>query len=261
MAKRAPPGSASVSAWRGSGRGGAQHRSRPPQGSCRPPRADGGGRPGRALPAGRGRGRERGAGGQLGTGAPKLLDASTAHRSEPDWAYGFAELAPGQARRIADATMSPIPAATRPARSRLLRPLVDAGLFPRDYPVTINAVSGYSGGGRAMIRRTRPAARPSTCTRWGSSTSTCPKSRDYAGLGRGGRSSCPRSCITARACWCRSRCISIRCRGGQSGRAARRARGRYEGAELVRVLPPAPAGSSSPRAERHRPHGAARVRQ
>ncbi len=86
------------------------------------------------------------------TTAPRLLDASTAHRVAHGWVYGFAELAPGQAEAIAAANAaSPIPAATRPARSRSLRPLVDAGLVPPDFPLTINAVSGYSGGGRRMI--------------------------------------------------------------------------------------------------------------
>ena len=87
----------------------------------------------------------------LGNAAPKLLDASTAHRVHPDWAYGFPEMQPGQAERIAAQARSPIQAAIPTGAIGLIRPLVDAGIIPADYPVTINAVSGYSGGGRSMI--------------------------------------------------------------------------------------------------------------
>ncbi|HEY6433583.1 MAG TPA: N-acetyl-gamma-glutamyl-phosphate reductase, partial [Acetobacteraceae bacterium] len=87
----------------------------------------------------------------LGNAAPKLLDASTAHRVHADWTYGFAELAPGQPERIATARKVANPGCYPTGAIALIRPLVDAGLMPPDYPVTINAVSGYSGGGRAMI--------------------------------------------------------------------------------------------------------------
>ena len=72
----------------------------------------------------------------LGADAPRLLDASTAHRVDPLWIYGFPEMAAGAGRgRSPPRARSPIPAAIRRARSRLLRPLVDAGLIPPDYPV------------------------------------------------------------------------------------------------------------------------------
>ncbi|MGC8475862.1 MAG: N-acetyl-gamma-glutamyl-phosphate reductase [Acetobacteraceae bacterium] len=87
----------------------------------------------------------------LGNAAPRLLDASTAHRVHPDWTYGFPEMAPGQADAIAAARKVANPGCYPTGAIALLRPLVDAGLLPRDYPVTINAVSGYSGGGKAMI--------------------------------------------------------------------------------------------------------------
>ncbi len=87
----------------------------------------------------------------LGNAAPKLLDASTAHRVHPDWAYGFPELAPGQAERIARARKVANPGCYPTGAIALLRPLVDAGLMAADHPVTINAVSGYSGGGKSMI--------------------------------------------------------------------------------------------------------------
>lgn len=88
---------------------------------------------------------------EMGADAPKLLDASTAHRVDPAWAYGFAELEPGQAARIAAADRVANPGCYPTGAIALLRPLVEAGLLPRDYPVSVNAVSGYSGGGRSMI--------------------------------------------------------------------------------------------------------------
>jgi N-acetyl-gamma-glutamyl-phosphate reductase len=88
----------------------------------------------------------------LGRDAPKVLDASTAHRTAPGWVYGFAELAPGQAEAIAAAQTVANPGCYPTGAIGLVRPLVDAGLLPADHPLTINAVSGYSGGGKAMIQ-------------------------------------------------------------------------------------------------------------
>jgi N-acetyl-gamma-glutamyl-phosphate reductase len=88
---------------------------------------------------------------ELGDDAPKLLDASTAHRVDPDWTYGFPEMAPGQTERIAASAKVANPGCYPTGAIGLLRPLVEAGLIPRDYPISINAVSGYSGGGRSMI--------------------------------------------------------------------------------------------------------------
>ncbi|MGP9812827.1 N-acetyl-gamma-glutamyl-phosphate reductase [Rhodopseudomonas sp. NSM] len=87
----------------------------------------------------------------MGSDAPKVLDASTAFRVAPDWAYGFAELAPDQADKIRAARKVSNPGCYPTGGVALLRPLVDAGLIPADHPVSINAVSGYSGGGKAMI--------------------------------------------------------------------------------------------------------------
>ena len=88
----------------------------------------------------------------LGNAAPKLLDASTAHRVDPAWVYGFPEMEPGQDQRIAQAKNVANPGCYPTGAIGLLRPLVDAGIVPKDYPVTINAVSGYSGGGKSMIQ-------------------------------------------------------------------------------------------------------------
>lgn len=87
----------------------------------------------------------------LGERAPRILDASTAYRVDPDWVYGFAEMAPGQAQAIAQARRVSNPGCYPTGAVALLRPLVEAGLIPADFPVTVNAVSGYSGGGRQMI--------------------------------------------------------------------------------------------------------------
>ena len=87
----------------------------------------------------------------LGNRAPKLLDASTAHRTDPAWAYGFPELAPGQPARIAAAMRVSNPGCYPTGAVALLRPLIDAGLIPPDHPISVHAVSGYSGGGRALI--------------------------------------------------------------------------------------------------------------
>ena len=87
----------------------------------------------------------------LGNSAPKLLDASTAHRVHPDWTYGFAEMLPGQADRIAASRRVANPGCYPTGGIGLIRPLVDAGFIPPDHPITINAVSGYSGGGKSMI--------------------------------------------------------------------------------------------------------------
>lgn len=82
---------------------------------------------------------------------PKIIDASTAHRTAPGWVFGFPELAPGQRDAVVNARRVANPGCYASGAIALLRPLVDAGLLPRDHPVCLPAVSGYSGGGRAMI--------------------------------------------------------------------------------------------------------------
>jgi N-acetyl-gamma-glutamyl-phosphate reductase len=87
----------------------------------------------------------------LGNAAPKLLDGSTAHRVDPAWEYGFPEMIEGQGERIAVSRKVSNPGCYPTGAIGLIRPLVDAGLIPADYPIAINAVSGYSGGGKSMI--------------------------------------------------------------------------------------------------------------
>lgn len=87
----------------------------------------------------------------MGEKSPRLLDASTAHRVAEGWTYGFPELAPGQSEAIASAQHVANPGCYATGAIALLRPLVDGGLLPAGCPVAIHAVSGYSGGGKAMI--------------------------------------------------------------------------------------------------------------
>ncbi len=87
----------------------------------------------------------------LGAGGPKLLDASTAHRVANGWVYGFAEVSPTQAAAIAQAKRVSNPGCYATGAIALLRPLIDAGMLTPATDISINAVSGYSGGGKAMI--------------------------------------------------------------------------------------------------------------
>ncbi|MBB3809881.1 N-acetyl-gamma-glutamyl-phosphate reductase [Pseudochelatococcus contaminans] len=87
----------------------------------------------------------------LGENAPRVLDASTAHRVADGWTYGFPEMDEGQAERVAGASHVANPGCYATGAIALLRPLVKAGVLPADFPISINAASGYSGGGKAMI--------------------------------------------------------------------------------------------------------------
>lgn len=86
-----------------------------------------------------------------GRPGPKIIDASTAHRVAPGWVYGFPELTHSQAQAVAQARRVANPGCYPTGGIALLRPLVDAGLLPPDYPVVMSGYSGYSGGGRQMI--------------------------------------------------------------------------------------------------------------
>lgn len=94
----------------------------------------------------------------------RFIDASTAHRTADGWVYGFAEMDKAQGEAIAKAQMVSNPGCYATGAIALLRPLTKAGLLPRDYPVTINAVSGYSGGGKQMIAQMEDASRDDAIT-------------------------------------------------------------------------------------------------
>ena len=81
----------------------------------------------------------------------RVIDASTAHRVADGWTYGMAELEPAQAQAIAEAKRVTNPGCYPTGFLALVRPLVRAGLIPADWALSVNAVSGYSGGGKAMI--------------------------------------------------------------------------------------------------------------
>jgi len=81
----------------------------------------------------------------------RVIDASTAHRVAEGWAYGFAELEPAQQAAIAEARFVSNPGCYPTGFLALVRPLVRAGLLPHDWPLSANAISGYSGGGKSMI--------------------------------------------------------------------------------------------------------------
>jgi N-acetyl-gamma-glutamyl-phosphate reductase len=87
----------------------------------------------------------------MGANGPRVIDASSAHRVASGWTYGFPELVAGQGEAVAKANKVSNPGCHATGAIALLRPLTDAGLMPKDAPVSIGSVSGYSGGGKAMI--------------------------------------------------------------------------------------------------------------
>ena len=83
----------------------------------------------------------------------RVIDASTAHRTAPGWTYGFPEMTTGQVDAVRNAQFVANPGCYPTGAVALVRPLAEAGILPRDYPLTVNAVSGYSGGGKSLIAR------------------------------------------------------------------------------------------------------------
>lgn len=87
----------------------------------------------------------------------RVLDASSAHRVADGWVYGLAELAPDQREKIRTASHVSNPGCYATGAIALLAPLTEAGVLQADRPLTINAVSGYSGGGKQMIEKYQQA--------------------------------------------------------------------------------------------------------
>ena len=81
----------------------------------------------------------------------RIIDASTAHRTNPDWAYGFPELDASFREKIAGSNRVAVPGCYASGFVSLGYPLVKSGIMPADYPVVIHAVSGYSGAGKKAI--------------------------------------------------------------------------------------------------------------
>jgi N-acetyl-gamma-glutamyl-phosphate reductase len=94
----------------------------------------------------------------------RVIDASTAFRTDDAWVYGFAEMTKGQRAAIAETRRVSNPGCYPTGAIALIRPLVEAGLLPPELPVSINAVSGYSGGGKAMIAEFEDAGSPNATT-------------------------------------------------------------------------------------------------
>lgn len=95
-----------------------------------------------------------------GVNSTRVIDTSTAHRTHPDWVYGFAEMETAQKERIAGARLVANPGCYPTGAIALVRPLVAAGILPSDYPVTVNAVSGYTGGGKQLIAQMEDERNP-----------------------------------------------------------------------------------------------------
>jgi len=93
----------------------------------------------------------------LAAGRARLIDASTAHRTHPEWVYGLAELTPGQRSQLRSARCVSNPGCYPQGFILMIRPLIEAGLLSADTPLTCHALSGYSGGGRQMIEKYRAA--------------------------------------------------------------------------------------------------------
>ncbi|WP_185982464.1 N-acetyl-gamma-glutamyl-phosphate reductase [Aureimonas mangrovi] len=94
-----------------------------------------------------------------GNNSTRIVDTSTAYRTDASWVYGFAEMDLAQSERIRDARHVANPGCYPTGAIGLLRPLRAAGLLPESYPVSVNAVSGYSGGGKQMIAQMEDAGR------------------------------------------------------------------------------------------------------
>ncbi len=115
----------------------------------------------------------------------RIIDASTAHRTADGWVYGFPELSAGQAQAVKGALRVSNPGCYATGAIALLRPLVDAGLLPADYPVALPSVSGYSGGGRPMIEAyEKGEAAPFELYALGLSHKHLPEIMKYTGLAR-----------------------------------------------------------------------------
>lgn len=121
----------------------------------------------------------------LPNGGPRILDASTAHRVADGWVYGFPELSAAQHDAVRTARRVSNPGCYPTGAVALIRPLVDAGIMAADHPVTVNAVSGYSGGGKSMIAAYEAGTAPSfELYGLGLAHKHLPELQKYSGLAR-----------------------------------------------------------------------------
>jgi N-acetyl-gamma-glutamyl-phosphate reductase len=116
---------------------------------------------------------------------PRIIDASTAHRCNDGWVYGFPELSAGQREAVQNADRVANPGCYATGAIAILRPLIDAGLLPKDFPVSLPSVSGYSGGGRSMIEAYEAGTAPlHEAYALGLSHKHIPEIQRYTGLSR-----------------------------------------------------------------------------
>ncbi|MHB0952263.1 MAG: N-acetyl-gamma-glutamyl-phosphate reductase [Allorhizobium sp.] len=99
-----------------------------------------------------------------GNNKVRLIDTSTAFRVDPDWAYGFAEMDKAQANKVRSARYVSNPGCYPTGAIGLIRPLRAAGILPDGYPVTVNAISGYTGGGKQLIAQMEDENHPEHLT-------------------------------------------------------------------------------------------------
>lgn len=122
---------------------------------------------------------------QLPGKKPKIIDASTAHRTNPAWAFGFPELTAGHWEAVAAADRVANPGCYATGAIAIVRPLVDAGILPADFPIALPSVSGFSGGGRTMIEAYEAdAAAPYEVYALGLKHKHIPEIMKYTGLTR-----------------------------------------------------------------------------
>lgn len=99
-----------------------------------------------------------------GSNSTRVIDTSSAYRTDSTWAYGFAEMDKSQASRISHARLVSNPGCYPTGAISLVRPLRLANLLPADYPISINAVSGYTGGGKQLIAKMEDESNPEHIT-------------------------------------------------------------------------------------------------
>ena len=88
---------------------------------------------------------------ELGNKSPIIIDASTAHRTNPNWSYGLPELGENYRKSLENSKRIASPGCYSTGANVILKPLISHGILSQNIPIIINAVSGYSGGGKSMI--------------------------------------------------------------------------------------------------------------
>ena len=167
----------------------------------------------------------------IGSKNTRVIDASTAHRVADGWTYGFPEMTPEQADVVRGAARVANPGCYPTGAIAMIRPMVDTGIVPVNYPVSVNAVSGYSGGGKGLIALMENAdadnAIDSAWFGYGLALAHkhVPEMQQYSGWSTR-RCSVPASAGSDRGWWCRSRCNCGAChrcrRPTKSGKFCRR---------------------------------------